>query len=61
MIHVQKKYHARSLIQDFLTSNRKMGISQVYNKTNYHVMMALHFLNDVANDAGLTHKSKITP
>ena len=55
-----KLHYQFALILTELFQHNQINVSYFMAFYLYQVMMTLHFLNDVANDAGSTQKSKIT-
>ena len=53
-------YQSPLILTEFFQHNL-INVSYLRECYLYQVMMTLHFLNDVANDAESTQKSKITP
>ena len=53
-------YYQSSLILTELFQHNLINVSYLTACYLYQVMMTLHFLNDVANDAESTQTSKIT-
>ena len=54
------QYYQSPLILSELFQHNLINVSYLTACYLYQVMMTLHFLNDVANDAESTQKSKIT-
>ena len=62
------RHHRQNTITDYqspliltgLFQHKLINVSYLTACYLYQVMMTLHFLNDVANDAESTHTSKIT-
>ena len=55
-----KRFYQSPLILTELFQHNLINFSYLTACYLYQVMMTLHFLNDVANDAESTQKSKIT-
>ena len=57
--HPRNAYYQSTLILTELFQHNLINVSYLMACYLYQVMMKLHFLNDVANDAESTQKSKI--
>ena len=57
---VKKIFYQSPLILTELFQHNLINVSYLMACYLYEVMMTLHFLNDVANDAESTQKTKIT-
>ena len=60
ILHTYTSTYQSPLILTELFQHNLINVSYLTACYLYQVMMTLHFLNDVANDAESTQKSKIT-